>query len=153
MGAINYKTSEFITLGYNCNNIDYEDEFYNDIISDYYYQIQNRLTKESFNCFGVTLEPGYYEGYSMNIKFDFLHFDDWVEKKAAQKEITSIKKFLLGCVNEFECVAVYPGWCTGYANYEKTLDELNAAIKEMRETVKQTPTYKQKYGREEIPCF
>lgn len=153
MGAINYKTSEFITLGYNCNNIDYEDELYNDIISDYYYQIQNRLTKESFNCFGVTLEPGYYEGYSIDIKFDFLYFDDWEEKKAAQKEITAITKFLLECITDFECVAVYPGWCTGYANYEKTLDELNAAIKEMRETVKQTPTYKQKYGRGEIPCF
>ena len=32
MGTINYKTSNYITLGYNCNNIDYEDEFFQDDI-------------------------------------------------------------------------------------------------------------------------
>ena len=34
MGAINYKTSDFITLGYNTNNIDYDDDFYYDLINE-----------------------------------------------------------------------------------------------------------------------
>lgn len=31
MGTIKYKTSDFITIGYNCNFIDY-DEFYYEIV-------------------------------------------------------------------------------------------------------------------------
>jgi hypothetical protein len=142
MGTINYKTSDFITLGYNCNNIDYEDEFYHEIITDYYDQIKYRLDQERFYYFHVVLEPGYHEGYSINIEFNFSYcFDNYEDKRQAQKEITQIKKFLLECVNDFECVSVYPGWCTGYADYKTTLQELDAAIYEMRQTVKSTPTW------------
>ena len=144
MGTINYKTSDYITLGYNCNNIDYEDDFYHEFISDLYEQIKYRLNQEYFYYFHVTLEPGYYEGYSINIEFNYpVCFDNWEEKQAAQKEITEIKKFLLECISDFECVACYPGWCTGYADYKETLEELNAATCLMREKVKSTPTYSQ----------
>ena len=144
MGTINYKTSDFITLGYNCNNIDYEDEFYHEIITDYYEQIAHRLAKYYFYYFHVSLEPGYYEGYHLDIEFNFsCCFDTWEDKKLAQKEITQIKRFLLECINDYECVACYPGWCMGYDDYNKTLKELDAAIWEMRQTVKDTPTYGQ----------
>ena len=140
MGTINYKTSDYITLGYNCNNIDYEDEFINDL----YDQIKFRLEEERFYFFHVTIEAGYYEGYSINIENNFsVCFDDYIDKRNALKEITQIKSFLIECVNDFECVAVYPGWCTGYANYNDTLKEIAAAVREMRQTVKQTPTYNQ----------
>ena len=142
MGAINYYTSDYITLGYNCNWIDYDDPCCYDIIQDYYDQVKYSLDHEYFYYFHVTLKPGYYEGYSIDIEFNYpVCFDNWEDKRAAQKEITQIKAFLTECVNDFECVAVYPGWCTGYADYKKTLKELAAAVREMRETVKQTPTY------------
>ena len=154
MGAVNYKTSDYITLGYNCNNIDCEDEFYNEFINDLYDQIKFRLEEERFYFFNVTIEPGYYEGYFINIEFNFpVCFDDYIDKRNAQKEITQIKAFLIECVNDFECVAVYPGWCTGYADYNKTLKEITAAVREMREMVKQTPTYNQYNRTEAIPCF
>lgn len=154
MGTINYKTSDFITLGYNCNDIDYEDEFYHEIITDYYDQIAHRLAQYYFYYFRVALEPGYYEGYSIDIEFNFTYcFDNYDDKRAALKEITQIKKFLLECVNDFECVSVYPGWCTGYANYKTTLEELNAAIIEMRETVKNTPTWATLPGSEKMTAF
>ena len=142
MGTINYKTSDFITIGYNCNYIDYDDEFYNDIIQDCYDQIVHRLKQEYFYYFHVVAEPGYYEGFSIDIEFNFsICFDSWEDKREAQKEITRLKAFLIDCVNDFECCTVYPGWCTGYADYKKSLKEIDVAIKEMRETVKQTPTY------------
>lgn len=144
MGTINYKTSDFITIGYNCNYIDYEDDGYNDIIQDYYDQIYYLLKKEHFYYFHVALEPGYYEGFSINIEFNFsICFDDYIDKKESQKEITRIKTFLTQCINDFECCVVYPGWCTGYENYENSLIRLNEAIKEMRQTIKNTPTYYQ----------
>jgi len=135
MGTINYKTSDFITLGYNCNNINYDEPFYNDFISELYEQISESLNRYNFNYFSVTLEPGYYEGYSINIEFNYLWLDSY-EKREAQKEITQIKQFLIQCVNDFECVAVSPGWCTAYADYKSTLEHLKEATQEMRQTVR-----------------
>ena len=144
MGTINYKTSDFITIGYNLKYVDYDDEFYNDIITDYYNQVQYTLEKERFTYFNVAIEPGYYDGFSINIEFNFsVCLDCYTDRAEAQKEITRIKKFLLECINDFECCSVYPGWCTGYADYITTLNDLNAAIAEMRDVVKQTPTYEQ----------
>lgn len=142
MGTINYKTSEFITIGYNCNYIDYEDEYYSDIISDYYEQVKSRLDNEYFYYFHVTLEPGYYEGFYIDIEYNFpCCIDSYEDKTLAHKEITRIRAFLKECIEDFECCAVYPGWCTGYADYKKSLLELSAAIWEMHETVKATQTY------------
>lgn len=143
MGAINYKTSDFVTIGYNCNNIDYDEPDYNDFIQDCYEQIEHLLKKENFYFFHISLEPGYYEGFSINIEFNFsICFDGWEDKKEAQKEITKIRAFLANCINDFDCCVVHPGWCTGYENYENSWIQLNAAIKEMRRTVKTTPTWK-----------
>lgn len=142
MGTINYKTSDFITLGYNCNNINHDDEFYNDDISFLYDDIATARARYYFYYFCVTIEPGYYEGYSINIEHNYSYcYDSYSDKREAMKEITRIKKFLLECINNYECVAVSPGWCTSYADYKTTLMKLNAAIKEMRETVKNTPTW------------
>lgn len=142
MGTINYKTSDFVTIGYNCNFIDYEDEFYQDFISDYYDQVKYTLEKESFYYFHVTLEPGYYEGFSIDIENNFsVCFDNYEDKQLAQKEITRLKAFLIQCINDFECCVVHPGWCTGYEDYKNSSKTLNAAIKEMRQAVTDTPTY------------
>jgi hypothetical protein len=102
----------------------------------------------------VSLEPGYYEGYYIDIEHNFSYcYDNYNEKRAALKEITLIKKFLSECINDFECVAVYPGWCTGYADYNETLKELDAAILEMRQTVKSTPTWATLPDNEKIAAF
>jgi hypothetical protein len=144
MGTINYKTSDFVTIGYDCNFIDYDDEFYYDIVSDYYEQVKQTLKNEYFYYFNVKLEPGYYEGFSIDIEFNFpVCLDSYEDKQLAQKEITSLKAFLLQCINDFECCVVYPGWCTGYEDYKNSIKKLNAAIAEMRQTVKGTPTYYQ----------
>ena len=142
MGAINYKTSEFITIGYDCSGIDYDDEYYYEFISDCYDQASRALEKYRFYYFDVSIEPGYYDGFSINLEFEYTCFDDYIEKKEAQKEITQIKKFLLECIENCECVAVYPGWCTGYDDYKETLQTLDAAVRNMRDAVKNTPTWR-----------
>ena len=142
MGTINYKTSEFITIGYDCSGIDYDDEYYYEFISDCYDQASSALENYRFYYFDVSIEPGYYEGFSINIEFEYTCFDDYEEKKEAQKEITQIKKYLLECIEDYNCVAVWPGWCTGYDDYKETLQELDAAVRNMRDTVKNTPTWR-----------
>lgn len=142
MGTINYKTSNYITIGYNCNNIDYNEEFYTDSISEDFDTIAGILRNEFFYYFHVELKPGYYEGFSIDIEFNFSWcFDNYREKIEAQKEITQIKKFLLKCINDFELCAVFPGWCSRYADHNETIKLLNEAIKEMREAVRNTPTW------------
>ena len=142
MGTINYKTGDYITIGYNTNIIDYEEEFYHEFINDEYDQIKYLLDKEYFYYFHVTLDPGYYEGFTIDIENNFPYcFNDYKEKLEALKEATQIKNFLLYIVDNFNVNVVYPGWCTGYGDYKKTISEINAAIKTMKNEIKTTPTY------------
>jgi hypothetical protein len=147
MGAINYFTSDYITLGY----LDYSQQDFNDeyTLDDYYTyedddytQIKYLLENERFNYFHVTLKPGYYSGFSLDIEYNFSYcLDDYFEKLEAQKEITRIKNFMLYIVDNFNMCAVYPGWCTGYADHKTTIKEISAAVAAMRDDVKSTPTY------------
>lgn len=142
MGAINYFTSDYITLGYNLNNIDYSDEFYSDDINYEYDEISAILKNEHFYYFHITLKPGYYDGFSINIENNFSYcFDDYNEKLQALKELTRIKKFLLYIVDNFNVCEVWPGWCTSYKEYHTTIKDISAAIKEMKSEIKNTPTY------------
>lgn len=142
MGTINYKTSDFITLGYNTNNIDYNDDFYYNDINFEYNEITALLRNEFYYYFHITLEPGYYEGFTIDIEHNFnFCYDNYFEKLQALKEITRIKTFLLYIVNNFNINVVYPGWCTGYGDYTQTIKEINAAIIEMKNSVKNTPTF------------
>lgn len=147
MGTINYGTSEYITIGYNCNKIDYDDPFYWENIQDDFEQVEYILKQYNFNYFNVKLKPGYYEGFYIDIKFncdcDFYgndYFDSYEHKQLAQKEITQIKQFLLTCL-DFGCCAVYPGWCMRYEDRATTIREIELGVYGMRETVKSTPTW------------
>ena len=142
MGAINYKTSDYITLGYNTNIIDYDDDYYYDLINDEYDGIKALLKDTSFYYFNITIEPGYYEGFTIDIEHNFNYcYDDYSEKLQALKEITRIKNFLFYIVNNFNINIVFPGWCTGYGDYTETIEGISAAIEEMKSSVKNTPTY------------
>lgn len=165
MGAINYKTSDYITLGVDLNKInnyyyskEYEEECFKEygkdinindfILEDKDYTILNMLENiqeilENYNFyyFHITIDDGYYEGFSINIENNFqVCFDDYKSKLDAQKEISQIKKCLLNFVNN-GLVEVFPGWVTGYNNKENTKKSIKNAIKQMRQEVKNTPTY------------
>ena len=164
MGTINYKRSDYITLGVRPYDIDdfkndpgfigemtelYGEvndnliyDYINDLADDDHANIKYALDKWDFYYFHITVEPGYYEGFSLNIENNFsVCFDSYEDKRAAQKEITGIKQFLLGCAAN-GLVECSPGWCTGYSNYFKTVKSIHAAIEEMREEVRRTPTWK-----------
>ena len=169
MGAINYCTSDYITLGikpYNSddylNDLDYmnfiKEEYnvdlnnkeevlnrvYEQITSDYdddYANVIDELNNHYFVYFHIALKPGYYEGFSIDIENNYgICYDDYTEKLEAQKEITEIKQFLLNCAG-YGLVACQPGWCTGYCNYSETVKAIKAAIVAMRDEVRGTPTY------------
>jgi len=163
MGAINYKTSDYITLGlrpydiddfkndpdfigemtelYGEVNDDLVYDYINDLVDDDRANIEYALNKWDFYYFHITIEPGYYEGFSLDIENNLsICFDSYEDKRAAQKEITEIKQFLLGCAAN-GLVKCSPGWITGYSNYFETVKAIHAAIEEMREEVRSTPTW------------
>lgn len=163
MGTINYKRSDYITLGVRPYDIDdfkndpgfigemtelYGEvndnliyDYINDLADDDHANIKYALDKWDFYYFHITVEPGYYEGFSLDIENNFsVCFDSYEDKRAAQKEITGIKQFLLGCAAN-GLVKCSPGWCTAYCNYWETVKAINAAIQEMRDEVKSTPTW------------
>lgn len=168
MGAINYMTSHYITMGvkpYYFSDFENDAEFMKEVSNeikecggtvDSYIQeyinscyeadlanIEFILSRYSFHYFYVTIEAGYYEGFTLDIENNFsVAFDGWEDKRTAQKEITSLKQCLLECAG-CGLVACCPGWCTGYEDYKGTCKSIAAAIKDMREEVKNTPTWAQ----------
>lgn len=142
MGAVNYFTSDYITIGYNINNVNYDDEFYTEDIEWSYNEINEILKNEHFYYFNVTLKPGYYEGFTIDIENNFKYcFDDYNEKLQAQKEVTQIKNFLKYVINYFNMNVIFSGWCTSYLGYKESLKKINNGIKMMRNEIKITPTY------------
>ena len=155
MGAVNYYTSDYITLGlrpYDTEdftdengNIDYEE-------INYCYDadrenIENELEKYDFWYYHITIKPGYYEGFTLNIENNFpVALDDCYCRRQANKEITKIKSFLIDCAG-LGLVQCFPGWCTGYNDYNGTIAAIKEAVKDMREELKTIPTWRQ-YERE-----
>ena len=151
MGAVNYFTSDYITLGlrpYDTddftdenNNIDYDE-------INYYYEcdyenIKHELEKHSFHYYHITIKPGYYEGFTLDIENNYpVALDGWEDRRNANKEITEIKQFLIACAG-LGLVKCSPGWCTGYSDYNGTIQAIKAAIKEMRSELKTIPTWLQ----------
>ena len=163
MGAINFKTSDYITMcikPYETSEIltdpdfiDYcqeerpgedPEEIAADEITGYYEADEENYTaiakKYDFYYFHIVLEPGYYESLYIDIEANFCIYDDAAEKREALKEATKVKEFLTECAG-VGFVACAPGWCTKYYTYAETLEKIKAAIKEMKEEIKAAPTW------------
>ena len=146
MGTINYGNNNYINIGMNLNQFDniynYDDRQY-EYESEYDFlweEIQNILNKYSFEYFTVKLEPGYYEGFYIDIDFNYL-WVDYYEKPLILKELTQLKQFLLQCCN-FGMVQYFPGWGTSYANEQNTIKAIKQCIRNTKEDIKKYPTYR-----------
>lgn len=148
MGTINYGTSDYITLGYNLNWDDSDFETWEEMeeekqldIEEAYENIRFVLDKYNFVFFHIAIEPGYYEGFYIDIENNYsCFFQDAQDKREAQKEVTKLKAFLMECV-DLGLVQVWPGWCTSYKTHEETIAAIKTAIKKTRAEIRDTPTW------------
>lgn len=123
MGAINYFTSDYITMGlrpYDRSDLENDLDFM-------------EYAREQMQEYGGTLESVIDDYISGCYEDDFANIET-----EANKEITEIKGFLIACAG-LGLVQCSPGWCTGYNDYKGTIAAIKAAIKNMREEVKRTP--------------
>jgi hypothetical protein len=145
MGTINYGSNEYINMGVNPENYWIENENGENEFLDFemqwgFEQIENALKKYAFEYFTVKLKSGYYEGFYIDIFFNYNYVDAY-EKPLILKELTQLKHFLLGCCN-YGLVEYYPGWSMGYSDTIHTKKAINDAIKAAKEKIKKYPTYK-----------
>lgn len=175
MGSINYGTSDYITMGIEPESRwDYEhdpeimDEMkayaaeYNMTIDeaiDDCIQINAEadranaecvFNKYSFHYYHITIESGYYEGFYFNIENNFpVAYEDYRERKEALAEIRDIEKMLIELAGN-GVKSVYPGWGTTYHDYKTTLKHIKKATQEMRQEVRDTPTWRQYERRQAV---
>ena len=165
MGTINYRTSDYITMGVvpiSAYDVEHDgwlmsglEELYDVVddmvISEYieacydssYENTQFTLNSYKFFYFDIWVEIGYYEGFSVRIKYNYDgdKFANFAEKQEARAEIEEVKK----CLEELAdvgLVACYPSWGTKYEDYSGTLDKINEAVAEMAEDVRMTDVHR-----------
>ena len=168
MGAVNYGTSDYVTVGimpydravfeqdcdlmqeleenvqqYGGTIEEALDSYISDCYDDDYANISTLLESTDFHYFTITLESGYYEGFYLSIKSNYPDcYDSWQDKQEALKEATQIKHFLLECIG-CGLRVVHPGWVTSYLSMEESVEEIGSAICTMKQEIKSTPTWLQ----------
>ena len=155
MGAINYSNNKLFNLGLNYEEIKeiIERDFANEEDADIdqinydevcfiYEECNNILNKYDFNYYDIKLESGYYEGFYLTIDFKYNYFDNFIEKKQAQKELTQVKKCLLELINACGLVSYHAWWCDTYYSKEETISMLKEFVKTERKRIADTLTDK-----------
>ena len=165
MGTVNYKTSDIITLGlrpYEPRDFELDPDFmedarrqseeYGDDLDSIIYQTIADYTEDdrqtaadiisrySFEFFQVSVEPGYYEGFSVNIS-DNLPGEYWdaEEREQALTDAANLGDMLKDLVNNACLVEVWPGWCTTYKDPAHSLIDVKKAIRGLIYDINDTP--------------
>lgn len=155
MGAVNFRTSDIVTLA-TLPEAAYFEALAGDLnpdiinaatpwvpVEDLYDAARDILSKYGFYYYHIEIRPGYYEGFSIDIENNFSYcYTDYDDKLEAQKELTQLKRCLLELAAA-GLVSCHPGWCTGYAGPDQTKKDIINGIKNEREYIKIIPTWYQ----------
>lgn len=165
MGTVNYKTSDIITIGYrpvDAWDLEHDDYFmkearkqseeYGDSIDDIILaeienyteddqiRAQEALDKYSFEFFTVSIEPGYYEGFSIDITDNLPgEFYDDDEREHALKDVENLYSLLHELITDVCLCEVWPGWCTTYQDQAHSLRAIRKAHRELIAEINDTP--------------
>lgn len=145
MGTINFSTGDFLTLANeDFDPFKYTETEYEEAMDDLLYDVKAILNRYSFNegYFKVTLEYGYYDGFSVTVdEGDWSYFDDMDEKNLAYKAVRDLQECLTKLA-EAGMISCCPGWCTTYKDYKNTLRDIRKACSRVRMYIRKTPTYR-----------
>jgi hypothetical protein len=124
MGAINYRSSEYISIG-----LDVRLDRYDWELDAIYQELMEIVKKYDWYYFHIEIISGYYEGFYINIDNNFpVEFDSWEDRRDAQKEVTQVKRFLNECVDKCGLIQYIPGWCMSYSTKAETKAAIKVAI-------------------------
>lgn len=124
MDAVNYGTSDIITLG-----LDVKKAIDLDLHQDFIYEKIHKCV-ENYNSvyFNLMVKPGHHNGFYLDIDKNFtVPFDSQDEKEKVLEELSTLKELLIECVYRGLCACI-PGWCTTFFDYYKSLELINLAF-------------------------
>ena len=165
MGTVNYKTSDIITIGlkpYEVWDFEHDPDFMkdaeyrciengcsifnwiegtiNEYTEDDYNRAQETIDKYSFDFFTVSIEPGHYEGFSIDIRNNLPgEFYNDEEREEALNDADQLRELLITLVNDVCLVQVYPGWVTTYIDPAHSLTNVKKAMREVIAEINDTP--------------
>lgn len=169
MGTVNYKTSDIITIGlrpYEPRDFELDPDFMNearrqseeygiDIETITYdtiaaYQEDDQINAQAIidnydlEYFTVTIEPGYYEGFSIDITDNLpSEFYNDAERIDALTDAENLGDMLKRLVCDACLVEVWPGWCTTYKDQGQSITAVRKAIKGLIYDINDIPKYEQ----------
>ena len=130
MGTVNYKNSNYITIGFDLSKDYGLEETKNNFIEESYESVRTLINKYDFKYINITVIWGYYEGFSLYI--DEIDFDEANEDLEEYKnDLKNFNKFLIECVNDIGLVVVTPNWCTSYYSKSANLEKIENVINEL----------------------
>lgn len=129
MGAVNYRTSDYITIGFNLSLFADSDEATAASV-DYYAHVAETIDNLTNEYFSVDICEGYYEGFYITITPD-LYIPDHEARQDAIAAAYHVYSLLKYAVRECCCCKVSPGWCTGYATETESIEAINIAYADM----------------------
>ena len=165
MGTVNYKTSDIITLGLRpyeprdfeldpdfmedtrkrceengCSLFDWIEGTINEYTEDDRQTAADIISKYRFEFFQVSIEPGYYEGFSVYISNDLPgEYWDADERQQALTDAANLGNMLKELVNTACLVEVWPGWLTTYHDTDRTLQDIRKTIRGLIYDINDTP--------------
>ena len=129
MGAVNYGTSDYITIGFNLSLFTDSDEA-TAASADYYAHVAETMDNLTNEYFSIDICEGYYEGFYITIAPD-LYIPDHEARQDAVSAAYHVCSLLKYAVRECCCCKVSPGWCTGYAMEGESIEAINIAYADM----------------------
>lgn len=129
MGAVNYGTSDYITIGFNLSLSTDSDEATAASV-DYYTHVAETIDNLANEYFSVDICEGHYEGFYITITPN-LYIPDHEARQDAIAAAYHVCSLLKYAVRECCCCKVSPGWCTGYATESESIEAINIAYADM----------------------
>lgn len=138
MGAVNYGTSDVITLGvkpYDLEDLTHDERaaYITDGYEADYDNAAAIIDNYNFDFFQVAPAWGYYEGVYIALSNNF-YAASYADKRDALKEATRLKRLLLDLAG-VGFVRCTPGWCTGYSDHKGTVAAIRSAIRELKQRI------------------
>lgn len=173
MGTINYKTSDYITMGIkpvDAFDLLKDQDFRNWIMEEYHFRPEDD-TEEVYSIasdvaheyntedqagaermledladlayYHIAVQPGYYEGFSIKIENNYPVVYDSYEDRAEAQKEVTRIKKMLFDLADCGLCSVWSGWRTTYRDREETAEDIKKAVEVMRQEIRDTPTWRQ----------
>lgn len=144
MGAINYKNNNIINIGYKqyiyiLDEDDEETEAFN--ACEDYKTASALFQYMNFSYYEVSVNPGYYDGFYIDIKRTCFYLDNYKERAEMLHEWNTIQNILLEIIENINCYVFTSCGLEGcgWLGYKESIRAIKKAGARERENIRKYP--------------